>query len=539
MLFGRSLFGGALVAGLITVSGVAVCTATANAQQRVDRYGAGQGEALVTVQAVALREVFAMPSPALAQASAFGWSLGDVPLVGTGAGLALAVGQALVEFNGYGAGSASAQLSGAAFVNYLGTGTAAATATAAQVGSLHLTIHPNALVAGAETSAFPRVDYLLAGTATNTAEASGVATTDFYLSGLASGVAVGQAKTIRRVRMPFQEPAKCFATVEAEAQSYLLLVAKPAMAKAFAFGTTYHVGHGLTTGTATGTADAVRIVGVKQVGVAVATGTGAAINIAGGVADGRAYAHAFGDAAVRNDGVLHYEVFGEALANAQLTAAVTVYQPQVGLAYAYGAGQAWQTRGAKALGLATASWTAAPVTLQTGISGTPAYATAQVSAQALHIIGLRGQAAATATVTGAALVRDTKVYPQAANALAGVQAQASKRGYLQGAGTATANLGSVPLRYATAWAAFTAQASAQVSPVVWTFGAGTVLATAEFSAAALRTQVAMAVMAQSTATAVGFNQVNDLVRAPADRTFVLLADARRFEMAGEDRTFLV
>lgn len=103
MLFGRSLFGGALVAGLVTLAGAAVCTASASGDATVLYKGRGVAQATAHVAvADALRSVIGEGHVALCEAQLSAAPVASFFAAGDAQASALAEGIALAQFFGVG-----------------------------------------------------------------------------------------------------------------------------------------------------------------------------------------------------------------------------------------------------------------------------------------------------------------------------------------------------------------------------------------------------------------------------------------------------
>lgn len=417
-LFGRSLLGGALVAGYVTVSGVATCSATATGEAQVHYKGAGLAEV---------------------SASAFGEALRD----------------------------ASAQ--------------------------------GNAAQAIAQAAAQPVAFYRAAGVAQVSALAQGVAQASFFGEGVAQSDAYTAGRLQRRVRMPFQPPAKAVASAHGEVVSYVLAYGRQAHARARLVGTTYHVGQGIAQATAALFGDAQKQIGGRQFAHAQASAFGTQVYIAGAAGNGMAIAEANADAAVTKGGVRHFELFGTARATAQASLShVLIYQPQVMRAVAHAYGCAVQIRGFAGKGIATAKATGYMDMTYTGQEGEPASVTATASGYGVRHVFAAGMANCTAQGFGSAMAE----FRAAGSAVLAAEAQAR---------TMHLMLANQPAAEALATTSGRAQ----------------------------RIVIAGGATAQAVAEASGYNQINDLSKAPSSRTVMVAYAGRVSAIEAEPRTIRI
>lgn len=411
MLFGRSLFAGALVAGLVSASGAAFCSASISGAAQASFLGETTGAATATASADALRSVTAVAVVADTVAKAFGASL--------------------VQFHPAGVASAAATCAAAPFGSFFGASDAYVTADA-------------------------------------------------------------RATAFRRFRFWALSPAKCVATGEAESYSYVYAYGLTALGKATAFGTTYHVGIGLSGAEATGVGAATRTVGVKQTAIATAHAIAAAINTGGGLADGHGRAELWGDAAVRRNGKRWFECYGDAEAISSILPATTVvFQPQMAIAESGLAGTAVQYRGAKSTGVATAMGFGVGVVGQTAVQGANAGNEAVATGRARRSIFVQASARSAAVV------------------LARPKWRASAKG----------RAAAIALLTSDVWLLVRARPGA---------------ANAIGRGAPERVVIAVGA-AQAFAQATGYNQINDLILAPSTRTLSLSLVEREFVAEPETR----
>jgi len=328
--------------------------------------------------------------------------------------------------------------------------------------------------------------------------AAGAAHADFYGNASALGDSSVSAWVRRRMRV-YPLPAQAEASGEGEAVSYIYGHGGIATGIARALGTTYAVGFGRAFGEASISSDPTRIIGVRQHADALALATAAGLNLASAQGSGAALADLAGDSSVRRGGILYHEVFGASLAEgfAQLNT-VSIYQPQ--RADAYAALDAWvvQIRGCRGVAMAVADMAGDGLLIHTGVSGAVGGAMAQAGGWCRRWVQAAGAAGAESIVDGWPSFRPLGV---------GSPAQA--------------------------------EAQARSSAVAMVLYGQTARAEALGQATGIRKRSIEPVAVEGEALANGFNQVNDLTKAPIDRTVVLAAQERLLIMAAEIRLMQV
>ena len=501
--FGQTLFGGGSVAGLVAAAGLAVCMAQA------------QASGVITKRAV--------PAPVVAEAAV----------------------QATPRRSVYGRGTLAAciaQAYGNSAATYMGRGV---------------------LQAGADASGYSQVDF------------SGYG--DVFASATLNGKPVRLAKC-RTVA------ARANAKLEAEAFVALMAQANPAVATATLIGTTHHVGHGLAHGVASVQARASYTYGGAGQADAFSYLEGEARFQIGGAGVANGTVHVSGEPAVTKNGIRYFTTWGEALCFAEAYAGtVGIHQAQTGRAYATLTGKADYRLGGAGHARAYAILWADPLAASTAATALGGSCKADARADGQVLFSSKGHAVAQATGYGnalvkttkaepkpavakatvsqpTALVRNTKAYPDDAYGFAHAKGRASKLveafanplalayvasgygvktliGYAIGVGRAS--LTSNPIR--TQFVSGHAECSAEAANVEVAVGVipRSVQASAQAQAtASLRTHVGSG-HAIATATAVGSNQVNDLTRAPADRTIFVEDESRNITVEFEDRRIVV
>lgn len=401
----------------------------------------------------------------------------------------------IVTATGVGA-VATAQASAAAAVVFKGKGSAVAQANAQ---ALALRMHyPTPLLAGASASATgqSKVAFFLEGSALAQALAQSKEIAWYFGSSTASAGAVASAKAFKRVRSKTQPPAKAYAEADADPQIYFLAKGTTAFLRAFAVGTTDYVGRGTAHATATALVNAEKAIGVRQNASGFSYGEGVAVTIAGGIGNGRATATGWADAAVIRAGVREFEVFGHLSVTADAHCShVVVFQPQAAKSNAVLSAKPVHIRGAKGTAAARAIGQGDGSLVQTGVFGAPAVVTANAQARASKIT--RGQAHAQTTASAVGRAR------LSANA----KGTALTSAWLKASGL------SLALRVSAM-----ASGMAHASATRIRYASSSIVATAE---------------------ATGFNQINDLTKAPAGRTYLVQAETRRFTVEAQPRLIFV
>lgn len=384
---------------------------------------------------------------------------------------------------GAGAALCAAVAQGDAQVSYSARTSAVASAQAYGV-ALRSAVAAGSLRADALAVGHPLGRFAAGGLGGALAYAGALPTSYLYVSGHAVGDASVRALARRQIRMRLQPPARAYAYAEADGVFYAYAYGKRAVARAFAFGTTYQVAHGSAYAGAAATGAPEWIIGAKQNAIASADGSAHAHVEAGAIGFGVARAYGIADAAVRRDGVLFYECFGDAKVSALgRVDTVSVYQAQIAMAFAYASALPIHTRGFKGRGTAYAAARGDGVIIQTGVSGSPAIVVATATAQGVRWVSGTALSHADAELVGAATA------------------------YLNCQGRAVADA-----------------ALADRGTAYGVTGRG--VASANAAANGVRGVAATPALAIATATATGFNQINDLNRAPGARTVVVAPSNR-------------
>jgi hypothetical protein len=442
-----------------------------------------------------------------------------------------------------GAALSAAQASGQNEVTKYGAGSPTAVATAAPADVRRTATAPfSSLSALAQATGAAQVEFKpLPVVALGSAYAApGASSVEFFAYGFGDAKATTAPSAGKRTAKPFPKQAQAKASGTADGETWQLGYAKPAVGTARGFGTTFYVGGGTAPAFAAIQSLPAIQLGAKGHGIATGVADGTCLFTSGGAGLGEAPATGLGDAAITSSGIRYMDAngVGECLATA-LVQTVQVHQTQTATARATIQAQAKAQIGAK--GRATARCTGygnglGVSTAAAAIPGTPA---ASASGRAKKEGKAKSTTTARATGYGDALVRQTRV---------------------SGTGVARATAQATVLKTLRASASVVARATVSI----WarkTMHAGNRIATAR--ATGLRTGVMLEVRGKAatsfamasgygyitvtgggvgvftTATATGFNQINDLERAPADRTVIVTAEPRVVIVETEPRTLFI
>ena len=500
--FGQTLFGGGSVAGLVAAAGLAVCMAQAQASGVITKLAVPASVvAKATVQATPRRSVFGRGKLAACIAQAYGNSAATYMGRGVLLARATAYGASQVEFSGYGEAIARVTFNG-------------------------------------------------------------------------KPVRLAKCRTVA---------ARAFASLESEALVALMAQGNPAVGRATAFGTTHHVGHGHANGIASIKGRASYTYGAAGEATLSAWLEGEARFQIGGAGHALGTVHVSGEPAVTKNGVRYFTTWGEALCFADAYAGtVGIHQAQTGRGVATLSGKARFQLGGKGHARAFATlWADA---LAASTAGTLVGGSCKADALAKGCVRFNGKGTALARATGygnaqvkttkaqantataratvppaPSVVRNTKVYPDDAYGVALAYGRSSKLAEAFGNPIALAYVASGRgVKTRTGYGIAVGRASLSAAAVRTQFVAGHDLfqahvlnemvgigvfprpieAGAQVQAQALRIQVGEG-HAQAYAHAVGMNQVNDLTRAPADRTVFVEAESRNITVEFEDRRIVV
>lgn len=364
---------------------------------------------------------------------------------------------------------------------------------------------------------------------------------DFSTYGFGSAATATGYGDSRRLTKIYPLHADATAEGYGDVQTWQMAYANPAIGTAEGFGTTYHLVYGNAVCTAT-ILDGPRLQrGVK--GTAVAT---AALNSAvplqqkGAAGRGDSFCTVKGDPAVKRAGIRYFEVNGDALAFAiALSTNVAITQSQTGWGYAFAEGHVRYNFGGKGTAVCTAIGFADPEVHDTGATAVGGFTTANGYGRAQTQLHGKSSAAASATGYGAGEKKLTRVVANPANTTASLSTPAGNRiSLVSGIGQAYA----LPT---TLFVAYNVQLNpGQCSALLSSPAINLQLHPPAAEAFALvsgyvRKFLTGEGVAEAFANASGYNEINDLVPAPVERTITVEAFARLVPVTVEDRLILV
>lgn len=354
----------------------------------------------------------------------------------------------------------------------------------------------------------------------------------------AFGLAIGNSS--KQVRM-YPYHAACFAAIVGDAGVWDVASPMPGLAYATGVGTTFHLVYGFGAADARLVGYAKQETGGRGEGAAVASVDVRAAYILGAQGDTTARATLFGDAAVKKSGIRRFEGMGWLLAQASASVTtVSVYQPQIALASARAELTAFYILGAHGVGTAYAAGAAAPLVGSTGVTGVPAGGAALASARASYIWGGKGNALpkAVLTMTKDARVYNTRAYPSPSLAFATASGGVIKSRIGKGLAAVKAIATGSSFITKTVSASVIGFATAKHLRIELHVRGDYVNAYAT-AAGYVRKDLYAFSQAVATASAEGANQINDLLRAPEDRTLHVEGTDRLQEVLAEDRLLTV
>jgi hypothetical protein len=340
-----------------------------------------------------------------------------------------------------------------------------------------------------------KATFFIEGNALGEASVAGSALAYFSAQGDALGTATATGTPYKRLRV---FPLKATGDSEALGDSvvYAYGAGQRAIGSAQGIGTTWHVVRTAVAGEALGSGNAIRAVGVKQRALAEATASVLPHFQIGGAGLGAVEAIASGDAAVTVSGVLYYAANGRGLTEGYAAlATVSVYQPQRAVGESLCYVQAQHRHGGKGKATSSAIAIADANKTRTGVS---------------NVIG---------DGSALALGQGVRAVVGSSTALSEAYSSNTPTTYLLGAGRAVAESTVVGGGY-------------RVRVAGATLSSGV----AQASGYGRRTVLVQPVPGLCEFTATGFNQVNDLVRAPLSRTSVVFTLSRTSYVLYESRT---
>lgn len=399
--------------------------------------------------------------------------------------------------------------------------------------------YPATLSCKAEASGAASVDFRpLPVAVVGSAQATGTASVEYFAYSFGNANAHMRGAPVRRVKL-FPLQAKALAFGEADVQTWQLGYAKPAVGRAFGFGTTYHVGHGLGQGLASGSGAPALELGAAGSGLAPASGLALAAFTIGATGIGDAPAAAMGDAAVTRGGVRELDANGIGAATVTAVAGtVGIHQAQTGRAVAQIVAYPKCQIGGKGRAMASARGDGEGLGTATGATAAPGDTRATAIGAGRYLANGAGIASAKANGTGSGETHQTRVVGKPGNCSAvcigdgvrvavgsGKAGSAASITMIVGRRTVTA----VPDRVA-------AKANARSGAASLAVQGKSASANALVQGQGRRRLIG-AGFASAEAHAQGANQINDLLPAPKQRTHVV-GSAARLIVIGEELRLL-
>lgn len=443
-----------------------------------------------------------------------------------------------------GAADSTAEVQVTNQVTRLFAGTASSLASASGFGLRVANNYPVTLLATAMASIAPaQVEFhplpvTIVGTAT---AAPAYVRADYQVYSLLSAAQATGYGASRRLVKVYPLRAECLAGGEAEAQIWQMGYANPAIGTAEGFGTTYHLTYGQATGTASLTDSPRHQKGGFGEAIATCEVSGYGRFQIGAAGLGECPAIGNGDPAVTVSGIRYFEVNadGQALAEAY-AGTVGITQAQTGRCYATATGYGWYIIGGHGHATAYAEGLGIGDVMGTGATAEPGESNASVTGWAsVQLHGTGVPATAFATGSADALKTVTKVYANPAAASAQLNSPAGfKLLYAASLANATALLQVAHVDRAVHLNPGLAFASASLPRSEWQLRPTPAYAEAMVVAEGVRVVVAEG-NGFGLATAIGFNEINDLVHAPGERTVTVEAFERLVVLVQDSRLVLV
>lgn len=379
-------------------------------------------------------------------------------------------------------------------------------------------------------------DAMALGAVDITADAIGAATVEFFANTRAAASASIAGLVFRRMRAPVQPSARAKAELAGLAWSFVWAHGRKALGSAQATGTTYQVGRSQAVAFASAVADGQKVVAGTQPAQALADWVIRGTSALCAYTHARAVAVGAADAAVRIDGALNFECFGSAASVARTASGgVVVFQPTRGWAAAEVGGRGTRVRACSGAAFAASQGAGEGSVVQTATEakalGTRA---AAVGAGVYTHTSRGGCAAAGASAAADALQRPTGVIADAVATAVSI-ADGVRTRFEAGTATCVAGRVSPAAWRANAAGDASALAAGDVKTVAFVVGVRAVSAESAAVGQCIRIRFIAGQPAQSGAVASGYNQINDLTRAPMDRTVFIGAVDRELTLGSEAR----
>lgn len=368
---------------------------------------------------------------------------------------------------------------------------------------------------------------------TASATAFGGPTVQYFTYTFGNANASMEGAPIRLVKL-FPLQARAAAYAQGDGQSWQLGYAKTAYATAKGFGTTYFVGDGPAHAKANVYGYPALEIGAAGEGFAESETEARAVFTIGLAGFGHASAAAIGDAAVTRGGLREFEANGVGeCSSIAVAGTVGIHQSQTGRAFAHIVAYPKVQTGGKGHAKALAIGEADAVGMATGAAAVEGQTSATATGDAHYQANAISSASGVAIATAEGIRSQTRTEAKPADCFADAADSGLRMVCAHTSANATAVARSVyQHKVVTAGSVkATAKASALSGPVTLSVQAKHAEALAQAKSASLKMLFAESA-ATAEAAAIGYNQVNDLQKAPERRTHKV-APAVRLTIIGE------
>lgn len=396
------------------------------------------------------------------------------------------------------------------------------------------------IAATAKVAGSPIVNFHATGLSQAVATASGYVRGNSYGYANATGVATAVGAALKSTKQ-YPYHASCTALASDSAVVWDIGVAMSAVANATGLGTTWYLGYGYAVATAGIDGIAKQQAGGSGLAVGTAECEGSALYTLGARNTAHALAILSGDAAVTKAGIRYFEALGDGFADAGAVITTTsVYQSQTAIAAASIEARAVYIIGLVGRGYGIANASGEALAASTTVAGVPSYVYAYASAKAQYAFSGAGSglAIATAAMNKSSVVTSTAATPGPAQAKAVANGKATKRHVFAGTAVASCVAKASSTKVVTVQGYARAYSAAAISSIALAVRGAYLNASATATGSGHRFLTDSGA-ATAYALAVGVNQINDLVRAPGDRTLYVEFVGRLYALETQDRTLIV
>lgn len=401
--------------------------------------------------------------------------------------------------------------------------------------------YPSIAASTAHAYGAPIADYRpLPVEVTASAAATGWSTAQYFTYTFANAGASMEGAPIRRVKL-FPRQAQAAAYAQGDSQTWQIGHAKKAYATAKGFGTTYFVGDGPAYAASIAHAQSAVEIGAHGHGAARAEASAKAVFILGFYGVGSTTSTAIGDAAVTVDGTLQLEANGAAYCSAVASVGtVGIQQSQTGRAFAHIVAYPKVRTGGKGRAKAFATGEGDALGMATGASAVEGQTSATATGDAHYQANAIGDARATAAAQGSAISAQTRAPARSAECVASALGEGLRTTCAGAEATGKAAARSVYQRKTVTSKPEKGSAKALALSGAIAIGvqASPAKSLALASGGPLRIQYARG-LALAASSATGYNQVNDLQKAPERRTHKVAYSARVASIRESQRLIIV